>query len=290
MNKKISYLLSLALYLLAFTTVLVSCSKDGNDEPELSSYYSLNYKDEGVHMAYFNWENSSTAPYLKLQFDEGIPQGADWFLECNESWVKIDYPRGRVNGSWETVRFSVEDNTDYDDREAHIYLNIPEGNPGSTDQAYVTLHQYGYESHLSSGRSFSFTTNRSKSETSVLTIDRMKIYDAEDIVEIVWGDGSRNIITNKDKQYYTGMSSSGDLRARDYSISHTYSTNDSFNVKIRFAPDNLGKLSFYCHVDEDQGVELVEYYDNGGKVVYTDESKDTTISYSDTNGFNVHQY
>ena len=51
MNKKISYLLSLALYLLAFTTVLVSCSKDDEKiSPELiinSGVYEYNVSGNG---------------------------------------------------------------------------------------------------------------------------------------------------------------------------------------------------------------------------------------------------
>ena len=75
MNKKISYLLSLALYLLAFTTVLVSCSKDSNDsdpsiiqESETSFFLDNIYYDVvGDHLEINGyWDETSVKGSLNI--------------------------------------------------------------------------------------------------------------------------------------------------------------------------------------------------------------------------------
>lgn len=268
--------------LFSFVAIAVSaCSKkDKEEEPQYDSYYYLSYigSEDKTNSANLNWDSENEYSNLYLEFDRGIPEGSDWYLECDKSWVELTNTHGRVaSGGEDLISVKIGDNTSYEDREAHINLDVPEGIPSSTYQTTVTIHQYGYESHLKRGKTVSFTTNRSKAKSSKLTIGYMKI---REMVEIIWGDGNSNIITKKDKKYQTN---------NGYEISHDYSSSGSFKVKIRFAPEvYANSLYFHCQIGNDEGIEEVET--DSHLISFNNDSKKVSITYSQDNGFDVHQY
>ena len=263
--------------------VASACSKKDKDEPPQynSNYYLSSYvkgvRKNSVILNYDLYYDYS--PSLKLEFDRGIPEGSDWYLECNKSWVELTNTHGRVrSGDSEVISTNIGNNHNYEDREAHIYLNVPKGIPSSTYESTVTIHQYGYESHLNKGKSFSFTTNRSEAKSSKLSINNL---DVQEIVEINWGDGNSDLITRMDKQKYTD----GGVGC---TISHSYQSNGSFKVKIRFAPSIASEvLRFRCQIGEGQGVEEVEY--DSGRTVFHNNSLRVSISYYQEKGFDVQQ-
>lgn len=275
MNKKLT-ILNLLFGLFVFATLFCACGDDKNDTPsdvyDLSYY--LTYKGE-TSMEYFDWENSRTMPFLRLEFNEGIPKGSEWNLYCDESWIKLRNTRGKVNSPSEDIFFTIEDNTNYKDREASIYLDVDNGIPTSSNYATVIIHQYGYETHLDRGQTISFTTNRSISESSELSITSLKVYQ---IMDVDWGDGNKDVLTKND--YYS---------TSDLSITHEYKTDKTYTVKLRFAPEN-GKTSFSFVVRRNQGLEEVSYYSGGFHSVSVNNTKSVAIIYSDNNGFDVKQY
>ena len=269
--KKLIPFLNLIISLLISTEILTACgsSDDGDDYDISKAYYYLFYDDNIWIETEVDW-SVIYDQYLTLEFSESIPKGSEWYLECDASWVKLRNTHGRVSLTRERIPITIEDNANYDDREAYVYLNVPDGKPMSTTYTTVTIHQYGYNSHLSRGRSVSFTTNRSKSGSSRLTVENIRI---NQIMEVDWGDGSKEIFTRKDPQ-------SGKL-----SISHDYKSNKTYTVKLQFAPDE-NRLNFYFKLNKDQGVEKL-YSIDGGFEYKILNSQVILVSYSDNNGYDV---
>ncbi len=277
--KKFFTVLSLTIVNIFLTTIIIACGggdddKNGSPSDTYSLSYFLTYKGE-TYMKYVDWENSRTTSFLRLEFSEGIPKGSEWNLYCDEPWIKLRNKRGKVNLSSEDIPFTIEDNTNYEDREANIYLDVDNGIPTSSKSTTVIIHQYGYETHLDSGKTISFTTNRSISESSELSITSLKVYQ---IMDVDWGDGNKDVLTKND--YYS---------TSDLSISHEYSSNKTYTVKLRFAPENEN-TSFSFIVRKKQGLEKVSYYSGGTQSVSIDNTKNVAILYSDKSGFDIRQY
>ena len=278
MKKSLS-VLSLLFGLFVCVTVFSACGggdddKNGSPSDTYGRSYFLTYKGEG-YMKYVDWENSRTKPFLRLLFSEGIPKGSEWNLYCDEPWIKLRNKRGKVNFLFEDIYFTIEDNTNYEDREANIYLDVDNGIPTSSKSTTLIIHQYGYETHLDRGKTISFTTNRSISESSELSITSLKV---DQIMDVDWGDGNKDVLTKND--YYS---------TSDLSISHEYSSNKTYTVKLRFAPENE-KTSFSFIVRKKQGLEKVSYYSGGTQSVSIDNTKNVAILYSDKSGFDIRQY
>lgn len=263
--------------LLVSIFALTACgSKDVDTK---SKKYSLAFNDMGARMITLDWdgENHYGGYYLYLNFDEGVPNGTDWFLGCDQSWVEFLNAQGRVSMKSELVPFTFKNNENYDDREAHIYLNVPDGDPESSLESTVTVHQYGYEYYLGQGKTIWFKTNRSNATSPRLTINDISV---NEIVEINWGDGSSDVITKLDKQYYTG---------HGHTISHAYSVSDTYKVKIRFAPEySNNNTSIKFSISKGHGVEWAAQ-GNQEKWLNND-SKNISISYSENFGFDAHEY
>ena len=275
MNKHFS-VLRLAIGLLLTVQFVTACGGDNdNDSNGSNKSYRLIYKSENNNSPYLDWNTSKKTFFLRLEFDEGIPKGSEWYLNCDESWVKLSSRQGKVNASYESITITIEDNTDYRDRVAHINLDVRNGIPSSNQYTTVTIHQLGYESHLNRGREMSLITNRSIATNSTLSINSIKVYQ---VMDVDWGDGSKNILTRND--YYS---------TSNLSISHTYNSNGTFTIKLRFAPDN-DRTSFGFSLDKGHGVEAMKYYDKASVTTYIDNKKKVLVSYSDENGFNINQY
>lgn len=265
---------------LMLMVLFVACGGDDDDGPQLESHYYLGYKSKGEQMAYLEWENSATTTYLRLDVDAGVPKGSEWYLECDASWIKLRNTHGKINPYkdnyyTEQIPFTIEDNTNYEDREANIYLDVPNGYPISTDYTTVTIHQYGLDTHLKWGKSVSFKTNRSKSESTTLTIEGIVV---RQVMDIDWGDGSKDYLTKKEYQSTSNLS-----------ISHQYNSSGSFNVKLRFAPER-DRTSFRFILAKGQGIETVDYYEGGSVSVRIDNTQKVSVTYSDSEGFIVNQY
>lgn len=250
-----------------------ACSNDSNNDDYSDSYYSLTFWGEETFLER-DWENSmKRSPYLLLEFGEGIPKGSAWHLSCDESWVKLRSTNGKVSSKYDEVPVTIENNTNYDDREANIYLDVDNGLP--LYNGTVTIRQYGCEHYLGVGRSLSLKTNRSIASSSLLTIGQIKVYQ---IMDIDWGDGSKDVLT-RDNFYSTS----------NLSISHQYTSNGTYNVKLRFAPEN-DRVSFSFTIDGNQGIEEIAYYQDGNVRVGINDSKKVYVNYNETNGFSVNQY
>ena len=273
MNKRLSILI-LSLGLFVAVLVITACGGDNdNDNPNIS--YRLIYKSENNNSPYLGWDTSKKTFLLRLEFDAGIPKGSEWYLNCDESWIKLSNKHGKVNAPYENVTITIEDNTNYKDRIAHINLDVNNGIPKSSQYTTVTIHQHGYETGLMSGRSMSFITNRSIADNSRVSIDAITV---NQVMEVDWGDGNKNVLTKND--YYS---------TSNLSISHTYSSNGTFTVKLRFAPDD-GITSFRFKLGKKQGIQAVKYYENANVTVNIDDQKDVYVSYNDYDGFNVKQF
>lgn len=274
MNKKNLLHLMVTTMVAILSVGFSSCGSDDNDESNANSSYNLSYRGE-VQTKYLDWADAMS-PFLRLEFGEGIPNGTEWFLECDASWIKLRNTHGKVNSAHvEAIPFTIEDNTNYNDREAYIYLEVPGGNPLSTNYTTVTIHQYGYETHLSMGRSLSFRTNLSKAESTTLTVEKLAVYQ---LMDIDWGDGRKDILTKND--FYS---------TSNLSISHQYKSFGSYDVTLRFAPEHK-RTAFSFFLAKGQGIEEFNYYDGRPISEGIDNSKRILVSYSDDNGFRVTQY
>lgn len=273
MKKWITYL-SLIIGLFVTIGTLTACGGSEDDDYDISkAYYYLYYGVDNDLEPNVNWTVTydPNDPFLRLEFSESIPKGSDWYLECDASWVNLRNTHGRVSQTIERIPITIEDNTNYDDREAYIYLNVPDGKPMSTTYTTVTIRQYGYNTHLSRGKYVSFTTNRSKAESSRLTIENIRVGQ---IMEVDWGDGSKEIYTRKDPQ-------SGQL-----SISHEYKSNKNYTVKLRFAPNEDG-LNFNFRLNKGQGIEQLDCHKGNSTPYDILNSQTVLVSYSENNGYNV---
>lgn len=272
-------IITLIICLLVSSYLFTACGGNGsesNDGNYSSSFYTLKYKDSGDNTPYIDWETSHISPFLTLEFED-LPMGTEWYLECDASWIHLKKDHGKINSNTEIVPFTIDENYDYSDRKANIRLDVPNRNgyPISTLYTTVTIHQYGFDSLLEMGRSISIRTNRSKSESAILTIEQLKVYR---VMEVDWGDGNKDVLTKKD--YYS---------TSNLSISHKYHSADSYNVKLCFAPEN-GKTSFSFILGKNQGIEKIDYYEYGDVSVGISDSKKVSVSYSDNSGFKVNQY
>lgn len=253
--------------LAAFLSVgFVSCGKD-NDNENKSSYYYLNYERDQYYVQ-LGWNTSTNTSYLSLKFDEGIPKGSEWHLTCDETWVKPRNSRGKVNFQSENVPITIEDNTHYEDREAHIYLDVDNGLPFTSSTSTVTICQYGYEYYLNHGPEFSFDTDRSLANDNPL---ELKIDHLDNVVEIDWGDGTKEVYNEKESYQ---------------SLNHQYSSSTkTYRVKLRFSAwDSYGgSSSFYLIIGAEQGISA--FYDNDGRILYStnDTSRKKHVLYSDGN-------
>lgn len=263
--KKMIPVLSLTLGLLV-SAGLVSCGGADDDNDYSNSSYYLSYKGE-EQTPYLDWDNSMKTSFLKLEFDEGIPKGSEWYLYCGESWLKIRNIQGKVNARYENIQVTIEDNTNYEDREACIYLDVENGLPSSSNYTTVTIHQYGYNHYLDYGQELSFDTDRSlaKNNTMKLNISRM-----DNVVEVDWGDNTKEVFNTK-QSYRT--------------LSHQYASSmQTYRVKLRFGTgyiDYTANCYFSFYTDRNQGVTT--FYDRKGYVLHSDNDNSTPkyVTYKD---------
>lgn len=269
MEKRINFMKQ-ALCLIAILAFTACGDKNSGDDYSDTYYYLLYDGDSGN--PHLDWSTKPT--YLRLEFGEDIPKGSEWHLYCSDSWVNIGRTNGKVNSQSENIPITISDNKNSSDREAYIFLDVENGTPtiGSSE---VTIHQYCIDSHLEMGVPVSFTTNRSKAESKTLTIEQIKVYQ---VMDVDWGDGSRNVLTKND--FYS---------TNNLSISHRYSSDDIYKVTLRFAPEN-NRNSFNFILRKNQGIDYVNYYYGNSVTVGIDDSQNVVVKFSDDNGFSVDQY
>lgn len=268
-------LLSIVLGSLVSAISFIACSSDDGDYSQDDVTYRLKYKGEDWY-PHISWNGTWAHAYLNLEFDEGIPKGSEWRLECDANWIKLRNNRGKVNVSVDNIPITIENNLNYDDREAIIFLDVDNGIPVSSGTATVRIHQYGMEHYLSDGNSISFTTNRSEAESSKLTIENLSV---RQVMEIDWGDGSKEFKTVLDYEAVSNLS-----------ISHEYKSNKVFTVKMRFAPYE-GSTSYTFRIRKNQGIGKFNYFYQGTSTSHpVDASKTTNVSYSDKSGYSISQY
>lgn len=256
-------MLSLALGLLV-SLVLVACSGNGDEDDYSNSSYSLSYNGE-ENTPYLDWENSMKTSWLRLEFDEGIPKGSQWNLYCYESWVKVQPTYGKVNSSSQYIPITIEDNTNYEDREAYIQLDVENGLPADANYTTVTIHQYGYEHYLEWGQIVSFDTDRTLANSNTM---KLNIYHMENLVEVDWGDNSKEVYSTKDS-YRT--------------LTHQYlSSAQTYRVKLRFGIGRTNDAySFTFYTDRNQGV--TDFYDRNERRIYSFQNNSTSkfVTYKD---------
>ena len=261
MKKGIYYWCPMIIMLLSIASCVLLSACDNDDDKGIRDddlLYQLDYKNgpevtEWNNSPYVDWNNSMISSFLTMEFGDGIPKGADWYLECDESWIKLRN-HGQIRLTYETIPITIEDNTSYNNREAHIYLSVPEGIPMSSSHTTIKIHQYGYEWYFEHGKEISFVTDRSQAKDNTLIIE---VSDMDDVVEIDWGDDSKEVFNEKESYQ---------------SLSHQYSNNSqSYQVKLRFG----GRLksstevtcSFSFSTERDQGIR--RFYDSKGQNIQT---------------------
>ena len=251
MKKKLS-IWGLLFGLFVCVITFGACGGDGNEQDYSNSAYYLSYMGE-EQAPYLDWDNSMKTSWLRLQFEEGIPKGAEWNLYCGESWVKIRNTNGKVNAYSENIPVTIEDNTNYEDREASIYLDVDNGIPASSKYTTVVIHQYGYEFYLDCGNEISFDTDRSMAVGSTLELN---IQSMDNVVEIDWGDNQKDVF-NENESYSK--------------LRHEYSsTSSTIRVKIRFGAkikDGTAISVFSFFTNADQGITT--FYDRNGNALQT---------------------
>ena len=264
-NNNFISILSLTLGLLLSVTAFMACGSDddGNSLSNNSSY-RISYKGED-NTPYIQWTNSLQTAYLKLEFDEGIPKGSEWDIYNSESWVKIRTTHGKVNTRSENIPVTIEDNTNYEDREAYIYFDVENGLPADASYTTVTIHQYGYEHYLKWGQELSFTTDRSLANDNTLTLN---ITHMDSVVEVDWGDNIKEVFNENDI-----------IRQ----LSHQYTgSNNIYRVKLHFGTSfKDGNCSFSFYTERNQGV--TEFYNREGSIIesFSDDTKRKYVNYYD---------
>lgn len=272
--KRNRMLFGIALGLVLSAISFAACSSDDGGSSD-NVTYRLKYKGIDWY-PHISWNGLWANAHLTLEFDDGIPKGSEWRLECDASWIKLRNNRGKVSTSVQNIPITIESNINYDDREGVIFLDVTNGIPVSSGTATVRIHQYGMEHYLSYGKSISFTTNRSDAESSELTIEKLSVLQ---VMEIDWGDGSKEYKTVVDYEAVSNLS-----------VSHEYRSNKTYTVKLRFAPYEDSTL-FGFRIRKNQGIGKFNYNYNGTSTSHpVDASKTTNVSYSDKSGFSISQY
>ena len=229
---------------------ITSCGSDESEMNDNNRGYFLKYKESGDRLPYVAWNMSNSSTYFILEFEEGIPIGSEWHLECSEPWIKLRSTHGKVNQQRiEKVNFTIKDNEDYDDREAVVYLDVSDGIPVDVDFSTITIHQYGYDFYFDLGQELSFDTDRSKSDGSYLKIN---IEDFCNVMEVDWGDGDMEVVNEKRNQKY---------------LTHQYENNSkTYRVKLRFGGklnnEDYSTCSFSFIINANQGITT--FYDRRG--------------------------
>lgn len=245
MIKKITIGLSLIV-----SIGLIACSRDNGNTDNSDTNYRLSFRGED-NAPRFEWQNNLAICYLRLDFGKDIPKGSEWYLDVDEPWVKVRNTYGKVNGNYEHIPLTIEDNTNYTDRVAHIYLNVQNGLPYSSDFTTVTILQYGYETYFDCGAELSFDTDRSQAIDNLLKLNMTYI---DNIVEVDWGDGIIEVFNKYDS-----------IRL----ISHNYSSSTkTYHVKLRFGSD-ISSGSAICrfsfNINSGQGITAF-YNRQGDKI------------------------
>ena len=63
-------------------SILALTACGSKDDENKSKKYSLAFNDLGEHWAYIEWDGEQyISNSLYLKFDEGVPEGAEWYLE-----------------------------------------------------------------------------------------------------------------------------------------------------------------------------------------------------------------
>lgn len=271
MNNRLS-ILSLILGLFVCVTVLSACGGNGDSDTQADKDYMLRIEDDNDE---FRWNTQHA--YLVLTFGKGIPTGSEWYLNCDVPWLKLRNTSGRIGKvRTERIPITIEENLDYQDRKASIYLDVPNGIPYSSDFTTRIFLQRGIEFEFDFFKSISIVTNRSIAESSNLTINKINMFD---VMDIDWGDGVKNILTKNDSYSTSNLS-----------ISHNYAFNNTIKVNLRFAfgTNSNGDKHFSFRLDKGQGIEEI-IYEFGSSTYYIDNTKNVYISYSSANGFRVVQ-
>lgn len=268
--------------MLLTATAFVACGNDGDSD--IPDYSYVNYWLEVDKEDFDYWTGQTD---LKVNFDDGTPKGSEWNLSCDVPWVKLRYTRGKVNGYQERVPITIEDNFNYEDREAHIYLDVPNVIPYFSRLATVTLYQYGFEKYFSyCGASYcesiSIITNRSIAESSTFSINNLIM---SPIMEVDWGDGNKKIFKNTIQ--------GSDLYGSN-NLSHNYLSNETYTIKLRFGTMNYHSLNinnFSFYLEKGQGIERIDMGEGIKSVTYDvgNNTKKIYLSYSSEKGYTVSQ-
>jgi len=268
------------LLVLMTQTIFVACGGDSDSDSQADKDYMLQF-DDGNDV--FLWNTSTKQVFLVLTFGEGIPTGSEWYLNCDVPWIKLRNTSGRIGKvRTERIPITIEDNLEYQDREANIYLDIPNGIPYSSIFTTCTLLQKGLEFEFAFGRSISIVTNRSIAESSRLSINNIHMFN---VMDVDWGDGDKNVLTKNDSYSTSNLSTS-----------HNYTFNETINVNLRFGfgssttEDEKGYFSF--KLEKGQGIEEIIYeFDSftNNRIYYIDNTKNVYVSYSKANGFSIEQ-
>lgn len=262
------------LLVLMAQTVFIACSGDGNlDTQAGNKVYFMSYDEILV----FNWEQRNLS--LKLHFGEGIPAGSEWYLKCDAPWIKPQRTSGRIsNAHYENIPIKIEKNLDYQEREAYITLDVPNGIP-SGYAASAAILQNGLDIEFYDNISITIVTNRSTAESSRFSINNIIM---PNVMDVDWGDEEKTIRSIKD---FTST--------HNYSISHNYTVNGTTNINLRFgfgSGQDVDKY-FSFKLDMGQGVECIQTGYVGGisRTFYIKNNKELNVyfKYTEEDGFRM---
>lgn len=146
--------------------LMIACSSDDYSEGGLRYHlwFSSSYNEDNQHYTVsVPWDAKSDIRYnawLWMEFKddqdsndylENYNRGKDWYLECDASWIMLEHKSGKVTSQYNRVDLIIQDNESDTDREAIIYMTVPEAVSG--EQSLV-IRQYGRNNQAKTGERF----------------------------------------------------------------------------------------------------------------------------------------
>ena len=158
----------MAVLMVIVCSLMAACSSN-DDENEGGLYYYLwfrssDYKENVAGTLDVPCNSKSDGgyyAYLMLQFENELypdkplaeyNRRADWYLECNASWIMLENRSGKVTSKLKRVNLTIQDNESDREREAIIYLTVPDAING--EQSLI-LRQYGRSHRAKTGENYS---------------------------------------------------------------------------------------------------------------------------------------
>lgn len=164
--------IGMAVLMVIVCSLMAACSSDNDEYAKyaegglrynlwFSSTYDKDYYGGTVDVPYDARSDDSYFAWLRLEFMddqdsndylETYNRNKDWYLECNASWILLENRSGKVTSKLKRVNLTIQDNESDRDREAIIYMTVPEAVSG--EQSLI-IHQYGRSHRAKTGENYS---------------------------------------------------------------------------------------------------------------------------------------